>query len=142
MKFLFFFGKVVCCLTVCATLAASDSIELRNGRHLQGRYIGGTTTTIGFMTGRTVEYFATSDVLILTFDNNADSPMSGHQLNPMKRDSARAGSQTRLRQINASPQSGGQHRRSKAVSTSGTSSNHPTVQQNPALPTGKAAIVL
>jgi len=71
-------------LATCGSLAVADSIELRNGRHLQGHFIGGTSTTIGFMSGTTVEYFATSDVLALMFDNSDASgggalqrPMSG-----------------------------------------------------------------
>ena len=66
MKFLSF-TKVIGCVAICASLASADSLQLRNGRHLQGRYIGGTTNAIGFMTAGAVEYFATSDVLVLIF---------------------------------------------------------------------------
>jgi hypothetical protein len=83
MKAVRFPGRLVFCLALCASLARADSIQLRNGRHLQGKYIGGTTTAIGFMTSGSVEYFATSDVLVLIFDNN-DSPLSGLQRSPMK----------------------------------------------------------
>jgi|SRR5882672_5158024 len=84
MKALRFLGKFVCCLAVCASLAQADSIQLRNGRHLQGKFVGGTATAIGFMTSGSVEYFATSDVLVLIFDNSNDSPLSGLQRSPMK----------------------------------------------------------
>jgi hypothetical protein len=57
-------------LSISCTLASADSIQLRNGRHLQGKFIGGSTTTIGFMTAHSVEYFQTVDVLALIFDNN------------------------------------------------------------------------
>ena len=67
MKFLSF-TKVIGCVAICASLASADSLQLRNGRHLQGRFIGGTTNAIGFMTAGAVEYFATSDVLVLIFD--------------------------------------------------------------------------
>ena len=87
MKALRLLGRLACCLTVCAGLAGADSIQLRNGRHLQGKYIGGTATTIGFMTGRTVEYFATFDVLVLIFENSNDSPESGLKPNPLKKQS-------------------------------------------------------
>jgi hypothetical protein len=98
MKVLWFFTKLICCLAICAGLAGADSLQLRNGRHLQGKYIGGTTSAIGFMTAGSVEYFATSDVLVLIFENN-DSPMSGLQPNPMKGNSL---AQPRVRQISAS----------------------------------------
>ena len=87
MKALRFLGRLACCLAVCVSLAGADSIQLRNGRHLQGKYIGGTTTTIGFMTGGAVEYFATFDVLVLIFDNSNDSPESGLKPNPLKKQS-------------------------------------------------------
>jgi hypothetical protein len=85
MKFLGFFGNVICCLAVCASLAGADSLQLRNGRHLQGKYIGGTSTAIGFMSGASVEYFATTDVLALMFENSNESPLDGaRQPSPMK----------------------------------------------------------
>ena len=98
MRVLWFLTKPVCCLALCAGLAGADSIQFRNGRHLQGKYVGGTTTAIGFMTAGTVEYFATSDVLAIIFDNN-DSPLSGLQPNPMRGKSL---PQARVRQISAS----------------------------------------
>ncbi len=81
MKALCVLMRVICCLAICAGLAQADSMQLRNGRHLQGKYVGGTTSSIGFMTAGTVEYYAISDVLVLIFDNN-DSPLSGLQPNP------------------------------------------------------------
>lgn len=105
MKVLGLLGKIGCCLAVCAVLARADSIQLRDGRHLQGKYIGGTTTAIGFMTGGTIEYFATTDVLVLIFDNGNDSPLSGLQPNPMKGPSpARPSGTARVRRISASTQ--------------------------------------
>lgn len=79
MKFLGLLSKIGFCLTICAALASADSLQLRNGRRLQGKYIGGTSTAIGFMSGASVEYFATTDVLILMFDNASDSSLGGNQ---------------------------------------------------------------
>jgi hypothetical protein len=103
MRAVWFLGSVVCGVAICASLAVSDSLQLRNGRHLQGKYIGGTTTTIGFMTGRTVEYLPTSDVLALIFDDNSDPSLGGLQPSPMKGKSAV--SRPRLRQVSASESS-------------------------------------
>jgi hypothetical protein len=74
---------------VCTGFAASDSIELRNGRHVQGKYVGGTSAVVGFMTGSTIEYFAISDVLALIFDRNLDSPLGSVRPDPMKEVSPR-----------------------------------------------------
>jgi hypothetical protein len=60
-----------------ASLALPDSIELRDGRHLRGKYLGGTATAVGFMTDHAVEYFPTSSVLVLVFDPSAMDDRSG-----------------------------------------------------------------
>ena len=39
MKVLGLLGKIGYCLAVCAVLARADSIQLRDGRHLQGKYL-------------------------------------------------------------------------------------------------------
>jgi hypothetical protein len=88
-----YLGVIFCCLALLPGQTRADSIQLRNGRHLQGKYIGGTSTAIGFMTAGTLEYFATSEVLALVFDNSSDfpvrglspSPMKGHSLRPLRR---------------------------------------------------------
>ena len=121
MKVLGLLGKIGCCLAVCAVLARADSIQLRDGRHLQGKYIGGTTTAIGFMTGGTIEYFATTDVLVLIFDNGNDSPLSGLQQNPMKGLSpARSSGPASVRRISASRQ--GRTRQPTEEATAGSNS--------------------
>jgi hypothetical protein len=87
MKVLRFIESFILVIAVCSSLAAADSIQLRNGRHLQGKYIGGSTTVIGFMTSGAIEYFPTSDVLALMFDS-ADIPLNGLQPNHMNGDSS------------------------------------------------------
>ena len=94
MRTPFSIQKIACTLCLCVLvvcgLASADSIQLRNGRHLQGKYIGGSSTMIGFMTSHSVEYFQTSDVLALIFDNNtegnpavAPDALQPHPPNPM-----------------------------------------------------------
>ena len=68
-------SKVIFILLICVSFAGADSLQLRNGRHFQGKYIGGTSTVIGFMSGASVEYFATTDVLALIFDSGTESPL-------------------------------------------------------------------
>src|SRR5215475_10388105 len=87
--------KIVVWLVLCSSLVAADSLQLRDGRHLHGKYVGGTTTMVGFMTAGSIEYFATSDVLALIFENTSDSPLSGLQPNPMRGKSV-AGSNRKL----------------------------------------------
>lgn len=121
MKVLRFLSKIGCCVAALAILAGADSIQLRDGRHLQGKYIGGTTTAIGFMTAGTVEYFATTDVLVLIFDNTNDSPLGGLQTNPMKGRRPRAAEATvHVRRISTS--SRGRPRQQPKGSTGGSDS--------------------
>jgi hypothetical protein len=82
-----FVRNLILVVAACSALAAADSIQLRNGRHLQGKYLGGTTTVIGFMTSGSVEYFATSDVLALMFDAS-EPPLNGFQPSHMNGDSS------------------------------------------------------
>lgn len=109
MKFLCLLPKVACCVVLCAGFLSADSLELRNGRHLQGKYIGGTTTSIGFMTSGAVEYFSTGDVLAIIFDNNPDTSMNGVQPNAkVPNDATQSGlhpmSSRKAKRSQASPQ--------------------------------------
>ncbi len=61
--------KATVCMSLLLAAAHADSIQLRDGRHLQGKYLGGTTTAVEFMTSTSVEYFPVSNVLVLVFDN-------------------------------------------------------------------------
>jgi len=67
----------LCSVMLLASLAHPDSIELRDGRHLHGKYLGGTATAVSFMTDHAVEYFPTSNVLVLVFDPSAVDDRSG-----------------------------------------------------------------
>jgi hypothetical protein len=86
-----FYVLIVCIVSIvtgCSSTAFADSLHLRNGRYLQGKYVGGSTTMIGFMTAGSVEYFQTSDVLALMFDSNAEPSPNGLQPNHMNGDSS------------------------------------------------------
>ena len=76
MKVLELLARCIFCVALLASLAFSDSIQLRNGRQLRGKYIGGTPNAIGFMTGGSVQYIPTSELVSLVFDNNnEDTPL-------------------------------------------------------------------
>jgi hypothetical protein len=83
MKVLRLLSNLIFCFVICVAVSRADSIQLRNGRRLQGKFVGGTTTAVGFMTAGSVEYFATSEVLLLMFDAGNGAPGEGLQPNPM-----------------------------------------------------------
>ena len=66
-------------LNLCAILAAADVIALKDGRQLQGKYVGGTSSTVGFMTGGSIQYFPTAEVVAVIFER---SPYSGSDFQP------------------------------------------------------------
>src|ERR1700752_2286880 len=65
-------------LTAVAALALagaafSDTLELKDGRVLQGRYLGGTQVVLRFEVNGEVQTFPTNDIVALTFTHNSGS---------------------------------------------------------------------
>jgi len=56
---------------VFAGLASADTLELKDGRVLQGRYLGGTQATLRFEVNGDVQTFPTHDIVALTFTRNS-----------------------------------------------------------------------
>src|SRR5215469_5596037 len=50
--------------------AAADTLELKDGRVLQGRYLGGTQAILRFSVNGEVQAFNTTEIVALTFTNN------------------------------------------------------------------------
>jgi hypothetical protein len=61
------------------TLAAADTLELKDGRVLQGRYLGGTQAVLRFEVDGNVQTFGVNDVVAVTFthaSSNAVAPQA------------------------------------------------------------------
>lgn len=54
--------------------AAADSIVLRDGQHVQGKFAGGTQGVIAFSTAGGTQYYNVADVLVMTFESDSDTP--------------------------------------------------------------------
>jgi hypothetical protein len=50
-----------------AGVAAADTLELKNGKVVQGRYLGGTQAVLRFEVSGEVQTFSTNDIVALTF---------------------------------------------------------------------------
>src|ERR1700675_929127 len=50
-----------------AALGFADTLELKDGRVLQGRYLGGTQAVLRFEVNGDVQTFPTNDIVALTF---------------------------------------------------------------------------
>src|SRR5207237_2365062 len=62
---------------VFAGLGFADTLELKDGRVLQGRYLGGTQAVLRFEVDGNVQTFGVNDVVALTFTHgsgNASAP--------------------------------------------------------------------
>jgi hypothetical protein len=57
-------------LTLAASMAWADSLELKNGSLIKGKFLGGTETEISFQVGSTVQKYNVADVVSLKFDSD------------------------------------------------------------------------
>ncbi len=75
-----------------ALMVSADSLQLRNGSIIKGKYLGGTDSEISFQVGSTAQKYAVSDVVEITFEvaNTTAAPSAGPQLMPreQRRDSS------------------------------------------------------
>jgi hypothetical protein len=74
MKSLVRFLRVASLGLIFAGAASADTLELKDGRVLQGRYLGGTQTILRFEINGEVQTFRTHEIVALTF-----TPGSGGQ---------------------------------------------------------------
>lgn len=65
--------KLNCGLVIALCLAASigwaDSLELKNGSLIEGRFMGGTESQIGFQVGSSVQKYELAGIVCLKFDS-------------------------------------------------------------------------
>ena len=62
---------VIVALCVAAVAARADSLELKNGSLIKGKFMGGTQTSITFQVGSSVQSYDVADVRSLRFDSEA-----------------------------------------------------------------------
>jgi hypothetical protein len=56
-------------LTLAASVAWADTLELKNGSLIKGKFLGGTGTEISFQVSSTVQKYNVADVVSLKFDS-------------------------------------------------------------------------
>jgi hypothetical protein len=59
---------------LAATIARADSLELKNGSLINGRFLGGSEIEVSFQIGSSVQKFNRSDIVSIKFDS--DAPVS------------------------------------------------------------------
>jgi hypothetical protein len=61
-------------LSLAASLAWADTLELKNGSVIKGKFLGGTETEMSFQVGSTVQKYKVADIVSLKF--NSDGAVS------------------------------------------------------------------
>ena len=56
------------CLSFAATAVHADTLELKDGSVVHGKFVGGSEFNVRFMVSGVVKYYSTKDILTLTFD--------------------------------------------------------------------------
>jgi hypothetical protein len=68
-KILVWIGPLVL-LGAFSNLARADSIALRDGRHIRGRFAGGTEGVIAFSVDGVTQYYNVRDIMVMTFEQD------------------------------------------------------------------------
>lgn len=74
---------VAACLLV--SVAWADSLQLKNGSLIKGKYLGGTENEVAFQVGSTVQRYAVGDIVSISFDATNRAPVSTDALQPTPR---------------------------------------------------------
>ena len=64
---------ILLCVCLAGALAVADTLELKNGSVIKGRYTGGTESQISFRVGSSIQQYDVADVLSLKFESSAVS---------------------------------------------------------------------
>ena len=59
---------LIIALSLAAPMAWADSLELKNGSVIKGKFLGGTETEMSFQVGSTVQKYKVADIVSLKFD--------------------------------------------------------------------------
>ena len=60
---------ILTALALAASLASADTLELKNGSLIKGKFLAGTETEISFQVGSTVQKYNVVDIVSLKFDS-------------------------------------------------------------------------
>lgn len=63
--------SLVVLLCLVSSVASADSLELRNGSLINGKYMGGTARVISFQVGSSIQNYDLADIASLKFDSEA-----------------------------------------------------------------------
>jgi hypothetical protein len=78
--------KLCCAALIALSLASwsawADSLELKNGSLIKGKYIGGTETEVTFQVGSSIQKYNVTDIVSLKFDSDKTTTSSSLSAQP------------------------------------------------------------
>jgi len=77
-------NRLVLAFCLVATITPADSLELKNGSLIKGRFLGGTDTEIRFQIGSSVQRYEVADVVSLKIESEtrvSETPSNGGHAN-------------------------------------------------------------
>jgi len=69
---------IVGALFLLVSAASADSLQLKNGSLIKGRYLGGTESEVTFQVGSSAQHYAVADVASITFEEPATPSVRNH----------------------------------------------------------------
>jgi hypothetical protein len=72
------YGMLIAVL-LAALIARADSLELKNGSLIKGRFMGGSENEISFQVGSSVQKFSRFDIVSIKFDSDAAVSNTSHE---------------------------------------------------------------
>jgi hypothetical protein len=66
-------------LTLAASMARADTLQLKNGSLIKGKFLGGTETEVSIQVSSTVQKYSVSDIVSLKFDADGGASASAPQ---------------------------------------------------------------
>ena len=98
-------GRLVLAFCLGAMITPADSLELKNGSLIKGRFLGGTGTEIRFQVGSSVQQYDVADVVSLKFESETrvseTPPNRGHANETTGSVTVPAGTRLSVRTIDA-----------------------------------------
>src|SRR5580704_15304036 len=77
----------VTALTLAASIAWADTLELKNGSLIKGKFLGGTDAEINFQVGSSVQKYNVADIVSLKFDSEGAANVPAPQPQPQTQNS-------------------------------------------------------
>jgi len=84
-------------LALVASVVWADTLQLKNGSTIKGKFLGGTDTQVSFQVGSTIQKYSVGDVISIRFDSEGSATALAPQPQSVLPDAPAAGPQVELK---------------------------------------------